>query len=403
MAVGYLDLDGFKPINDRFGHQAGDRLLVEIAQRLKAALRGTDTVARLGGDEFVFLLLGVEKVEECAATLNRILETITRPVAIDRHSVSISASIGVTLYPVDNNDADTLLRHADQAMYEAKQAGRNRYHLYDAEHDRRAKSHREAFTRIRTALEAGEFELHYQPKANMRTGRVVGAEALIRWRHPEHGLLPPAEFLPVIENSDLDAPIGDWVLRTALAQMDAWQAAGLDLEVSVNVSAHHLQRDHFVQHLADALAAHPTVPPGRLQLEVLETAALEDIEGVSETMRQCRAKGVSFALDDFGTGYSSLTYLKRLPAETLKIDQSFVRDLLDDPEDLAIVQGVVALARAFGRHAIAEGVETGEHGLALLGLGCELAQGFGIAQPMPAQALPGWLAAWRPDPRWADA
>ncbi len=401
MAVGYLDLDGFKPINDRFGHEAGDRLLVEIAQRLKNVLRGTDTVARLGGDEFVFLLPGVDRVEEWTDTLNRILGAITRPMALSGHSVSISASIGVTLYPQDDDDPDTLLRHADQAMYQAKQGGRNRYHLYDAEQDRRARSHREAFARIRQALEAGEFELHYQPKVNMRSGTVVGAEALIRWRHPAHGLMPPGEFLPVVENSELDSAIGEWVLGTALAQMQAWLATGLDLQISVNVSAHHLQREDFMPRLVEALAAHAAVPPGRLQLEVLETAALQDVVGVSEVMRRCRAKGVSFALDDFGTGYSSLTYLKRLPAETLKIDQSFVRDILEDPEDLAIVQGVIALSRAFGRTAIAEGVETGEHGLLLLRLGCELAQGYGIARAMPASELPEWVRTWQPDPRWS--
>jgi diguanylate cyclase (GGDEF)-like protein/PAS domain S-box-containing protein len=403
MAVGYLDLDGFKPINDRFGHEAGDRLLVEVAMRLKNVLRSTDTVARLGGDEFVFLLIGVDKVDDWTETLQRILESITRPMALAGQSVSISASIGVTLYPEDDDDPDTLLRHADQAMYQAKEGGRNRYHLYDPEHDRRAKSHREAFARIKQALAANEFELHYQPKVNMRSGKVIGAEALIRWRHPIHGLMPPGEFLPVIENSDLDSAIGEWVLSTALSQMQAWQEQGFDLQISINVSAHHLQQENFMQQLVDALLAHPAVPPGRLQLEILETAALEDIAGISDIMRRCLARGVTFALDDFGTGYSSLTYLKRLPAETLKIDQSFVRDILEDPEDLAIVQGVIALSKAFGHTVIAEGVETAGHGLLLLRLGCELAQGYGIAKAMTASDLPQWLRTWQPDPRWSPA
>jgi EAL domain-containing protein (putative c-di-GMP-specific phosphodiesterase class I) len=324
-------------------------------------------------------------------------------MALAGHSVSISASIGVTLYPEDDNDPDTLLRHADQAMYQAKQGGHNRYHLYDPEHDRRAKSHLEAFARIKQALTAGEFELHYQPKVNMREGSVIGAEALIRWRHPTHGLMPPGEFLPIIENSELDSAIGEWVLGTALTEMQTWQEMGLDFQISVNISAHHLQQEDFIQRLAETLAAHPAVPPGRLQLEVLETAALEDMAGVSEIMRLCRAKGVSFALDDFGTGYSSLTYLKRLPAETLKIDQSFIRDILEDPEDLAIVQGIIALSKAFGHSVVAEGVETAEHGLMLLRLGCELAQGYGIARPMPAAELPEWVRTWRPDPRWLAA
>jgi EAL domain-containing protein (putative c-di-GMP-specific phosphodiesterase class I) len=215
--------------------------------------------------------------------------------------------------------------------------------------------------------------------------------------------MPPGEFLPIIENSELDSAIGEWVLGTALTQMQTWQEMGLDFQISVNISAHHLQQEDFIQRLAETLAAHPTVPPGRLQLEVLETAALEDMAGVSEIMRLCRAKGVSFALDDFGTGYSSLTYLKRLPAETLKIDQSFIRDILEDPEDLAIVQGIIALSKAFGHSVVAEGVETAEHGLMLLRLGCELAQGYGIARPMPAAELPEWVRTWRPDPRWLAA
>ena len=403
LAVGYLDLDGFKPINDRYGHEAGDRLLVEIARRLKATLRDSDTVARLGGDEFVFLMAGNGKSECCTTYMERILGAITRPVDLQGHAVTISASVGVTLFPQDDGDPDMLLRHADQAMYQAKQNGRNRFHLYDPEHDRRARSHHEAFVRIQAGLATGEFELQYQPKVNMRSGRVIGAEALVRWRHPEYGLLPPAEFLPVIENSELDGILGDWVLRTALDQMQIWQEQGLDLEISVNISAYHLQQANFPDRLVELLAAHPRVPSRRLQLEVLETTALQDMAGVSDIMRHCRAQGVSFALDDFGTGYSSLTYLKRLPAESLKIDQSFVRDMLADPEDLAIIQGVVALARAFGHQIIAEGVETAEHGLRLLELGCELAQGYGIAKAMPAAELAGWVATWRADPRWLKA
>jgi diguanylate cyclase (GGDEF)-like protein/PAS domain S-box-containing protein len=402
LAVGYLDLDEFKPINDQYGHAAGDKLLIEITRRLKALLRGSDTIARLGGDEFVFLLLALDSPAQCTVTLGRILEAIARPVDLGEHQVSVSASIGVTLYPVDDADPDTLLRHADQAMYQAKQAGRNRFHLYDPEHDRRALSHREAVARIVQALENGELELHYQPKVNMRLGTVVGAEALIRWRHPEQGLLSPADFLPIVEHGEVDLAIGQWVVRTALKQMEQWHAMGFDLPVSVNISAHHLQHDGFATWLADTLAAHPAVPLHRLQLEVLESTALDDIVKVSAVMQRCLERGVGFALDDFGTGYSSLTYLRRLPIEVLKIDRSFVGDILTDPDDLVIVQSVIALARAFGHSVVAEGVESGEQGLALLEHGCELAQGYAIAAAMPATELPAWADGWQADPRWRE-
>ncbi|MBA3032126.1 MAG: EAL domain-containing protein [Gammaproteobacteria bacterium] len=399
MAVCYVDLDGFKPINDAFGHEAGDRLLVEIAHRLREGLRSGDTVARLGGDEFV-LLLGIERREECDTALRRVLDAIAQPLSVAGSPVTISASIGVTLFPLDDADPDTLLRHADQAMYGAKQEGRNRYQLFDPERDRAVRAHREAQERIAAGLDAAEFVLHYQPKVNMRAGSVVGVEALIRWQHPLHGLLPPADFLPLIEDTDLIVQLGEWVIDAALRQWQAWQAQGLDLSVSVNIAARHLSQHDFVARLTALLRAHPALPPHRLELEVLETAALEDIGRVARIIEECRELGVSFALDDFGTGYSSLTYIKRLPAETLKIDQSFVRDMLRDPEDCAIVEGVIGLAWVFHRTVVAEGVETIEHGTLLLSLGCNIAQGYGIARPMPAAALIDWVRNWQPDPVW---
>ena len=403
LAVCYLDLDGFKPVNDQYGHAAGDRLLIEVGQRLKSCVRGGDTVARLGGDEFVLLLAGLGDIHECDQALNRIATTLTRPFAVPGGEASISASIGVTLYPNDGSDADTLLRHADQAMYVAKQAGRNRHHLFDPENDRRARQRREDITRIGEALASGEFTLHYQPKVDMRQGRVIGAEALIRWQHPERGLLLPQDFLPTVEGSELAIDLGNWVIRTALDQLAHWAQAGLDLALSINIAGEHLQHPEFADMLAAELAAHPEVLPERLELEVLETAAIEDVGRAAELFETCRKLGVSFALDDFGTGYSSLTYFRRLPAEMLKIDQSFVRDMLDDPEDLAIVEGVIGLTRAFRRQVIAEGVESVEHGLVLLLLGCDLAQGFGIARPMPASELPDWIGNFRPDDLWSSA
>ncbi len=403
MAVGYLDLDNFKPVNDTYGHEAGDRLLVEVTQRLKACLRGGDTIARLGGDEFVLLLAGLSQIGECELVLDRVVTALTVPCNIGGATVKVSASIGITFYPFDDADADTLLRHADQAMYIAKQSGRNRYHLFDAEHDRRARAHHESIGRIEAGLRQQEFVLFYQPKVDMRQGRVVGAEALIRWQHPERGLLSPGEFLPPIEDADLIVDVGNWVIDTVLAQMKAWRAVGLDLAVSVNIAARHLQRKDFLLRLQKMVDAHggPAVA-GRLELEVLETAAVEDTGRVSRLIEICRGLGISFAIDDFGTGYSSLTYFKALPADTLKIDQSFIRDMLRDPDDLAIVEGVIGLTEVFRRQVVAEGVETVEHGIALLGLGCDLAQGYGIARPMPADAMPEWVRDWRPDPAWAQ-
>ena len=400
MAVCYLDLDGFKPINDSMGHEAGDQVLIEVAKRIENTTRGGDTVARLGGDEFVALLQGLDKGEECAAMLERLLVAIAHPITVNDKSFVISASIGVSIYPLDDEDPDTLLRHADQAMYAAKQSGKNRFLIYDPALDRFARDQHEKLERIRRALNKREFLLYYQPKVNMRTGEVIGAEALIRWQHPEKGLLPPAEFLPVIEDNTLAIEVGEWVIDTALVQMEQWQADGLDISVSVNVGALQLQQENFIRRLHEIIEAHPKILPGKLELEVLETTAIEDLVKISKVIDSCRKIGVMFALDDFGTGYSSLTYLKRLPVTLLKIDQSFVRDMLDDPDDMAILEGVLGLGIAFRRQVIAEGVETAEHGTLLLQLGCELAQGYGIARPMPAQELPHWTTTWQPDPDW---
>jgi diguanylate cyclase (GGDEF)-like protein/PAS domain S-box-containing protein len=398
LAVCYLDLDGFKLVNDTMGHEAGDRVLIEVTRRIKQTIRGDDTVARLGGDEFAVLLLGLNAEEEYTASLNRLLEEISQPIEIKGKLFEVSASIGVALYPVDDQDADALLRHADQAMYTAKQSGKNRYYLYDAENDQRARSHHEFLRRLTQALADNEFELYYQPKVDMRSYQLVGAEALIRWNHPERGVLSPAEFLHAVEGTTLEIELGDWVVATALTQLEAWQRARLTMELSINISARHLQANDFAWKLKRKMLRHTDLPKGSLQIEVLETAALGDIPRVSDTIERCRKIGVSFALDDFGTGYSSLSYLGRLPVDTLKIDQSFIRDMLDDKGDRAIVQGVIALARAFDRKIVAEGVETEELFHALVEMGCECGQGYGIARPMPASALPVWLEKWNRAP-----
>jgi diguanylate cyclase (GGDEF)-like protein/PAS domain S-box-containing protein len=390
MAVCYLDLDGFKPINDTMGHEAGDRVLIEIAKRIQETIRGGDTVARLGGDEFVILLAGLQRGDECSQTLNRLLAIIAEPIVTMSRPVMVSASIGVSIYPLDDEDADTLLRHADQAMYVAKQSGKNRFHIYDPALDQRARSQHEFLKSIRQGLENDQFELYYQPKIDLRTRRLAGAEALIRWNHPEMGVLSPARFLPAIENSELDIATGEWVIATALRQMDAWREAGLDIEISVNISAYHLESANFVEKLQQQLAHHPDIPPYRFQIEVLETAALEDIDDVSLIIENCKKLGVRFALDDFGTGYSSLSYLSRLPVDVLKIDQSFMRNLTASKGDHAIVTGIIALSRAFDLKTVAEGIETEQQFNLLLELGCDLGQGYAIARPMSAARLIVW-------------
>ena len=404
VALAYLDLDGFKQVNDQHGHELGDRLLQHLAGCMRASLREGDTIARLGGDEFAAVLVDLGGHSAFVPFVNRLLEVISRPVSIDGIALEVSASIGVSIFPQpDEVDADQLLRQADQAMYQAKLAGKNRFSIFDTELDRSVRGHHETLACVREAIGRNEFVLFYQPKVNMRSGEVIGLEALIRWQHPQRGLLPPGAFLPDVEQSPLVVAIGEWVITTALAQHASWRAQGLDLPVSVNVSADHLQRHDFIERLEVLLAPHADIGPGRLELEVLETSALGNLEHVAALIRGCRRLGVRFALDDFGTGYASLAYLKHLPANVLKIDQTFVRDMLEDPDDLAILEGVIGLAKAFRREVVAEGVETLLHGHRLLQLGCETAQGYGIARPMPAEAVPAWVRAWRPDPSWADA
>jgi diguanylate cyclase (GGDEF)-like protein/PAS domain S-box-containing protein len=394
--VAYLDLDGFKFINDTSGYSAGDWVLVEAAKRLLRCVRTEDTVARLGGDEFVLLLNGVTNRNSCERTLSRILTVMTIPFELNSDkSAYISVSIGYTLYPEDDVDADTLMRHADQAMYSAKQAGKNRYFKFDVRSATRSKANWAALARIQKALADREFCLYIQPKISLRTGEVAGAEALIRWIHPVRGLIQPSEFLPLIEDQDLAISVGDWVIKEGLALLREWSEQGLYFPLSVNVSPRQLRESNFSANLANFLKIYSDVPPERLEIEVVESAALDDIDQVSELISKCQSLGVGFSLDDFGTGYSSLTLLKRLGVETLKIDQTFVRDILKDESALAIVRGVIGLAEAFRSHTVAEGVENWEVAAKLKALGCEIAQGYAIARPMPSKEIPNWISHFR--------
>jgi diguanylate cyclase (GGDEF)-like protein/PAS domain S-box-containing protein len=403
LAVACLDLDGFRIVNDNYGQETGDQLLMNVARRMKGVLREVDTLARIGGDEFVAVLTDLPQGDAAKPILDCLLASIAEPTVCGEAAIQVSASIGVVLYPqAEVMDAEQLLRQAGQAMYESKLAGKNRYQVFDPAHDITIRTFHEDLEQIRRALTANEFVLHYQPRVNMSKGTVVGAEALIRWNHPARGRLLPALFLPIIENHPLIDHIGEWVIDHALAQLESWTGAGLNIPVSVNIAAHHLQKPNFIDRLRALLSAHPNISPSSLELEVLETSALHDVAQVSHVLTACREIGVSIALDDFGTGYSSLTYFKRLPVNTLKIDRSFVRDVLHDPEDLSILEGVLGLATAFDRMAIAEGVETVDHGRLLLQLGCVYGQGNGIASPMPGEDLPAWSAAWSPDPAWVN-
>ena len=403
IAVLYLDLDGFKEVNDRYGHSVGDKLLIALSSSMKQALREGDTLSRLGGDEFVVILVDVNDTSIALPIIQRLLDVASKTIHLDDITVQVSVSIGITFYPqYVEVDADQLIRQADQAMYEAKQSGKNRYHIFDSENDRTIRTRHEKLDRIRQALVNNEFVLYYQPKVNMRAGALIGAEALIRWRHPEEGLLPPLEFLPVIENHPLAVEVGEWVINEAVSQIERWQELGLNLPVSVNVGAKQLLQGDFVERLQLILAKHESFDSSLLEIEILETSALEDVNQASQIIEVCKILGIHFALDDFGTGYSSLTYLKQLPVETLKIDQSFVRNMLDDRDDLAILKGIVGLASAFDRKVIAEGVETYEHSQQLLLLGCELVQGYGIARPMPSEKMIEWSQKWEKDHIWLD-
>ena len=303
--------------------------------------------------------------------------------------------MGATVYPVDRSDADTLLRHADHAMYGAKQSGRNGYLFFDPEHRRRTEQRVMAIGRIQEALDQQEFVLYYQPKVDMRSGRVLGFEALLRWEHPQQGLVAPLQFLPLIENTGLSSRVGDWVIAQALEHLSQWRRKGFDFSVSVNISARHLQEPDFALRLSELLARHSEMLATSLELEMLETAAHADIEATSALVARCQGIGVKFALDDFGTGYSTLTYLKRLPVDVLKIDRSFVHHMLDDAQDRAIVEGVIGLARTFGCTVVAEGVESPAQARTLLDLGCDIGQGTGIAAPMPAALVAQWVRDYR--------
>ncbi len=391
MAVLCLDLDNFKSVNDSLGHAAGDGLLKEVAARLAACVRDTDTVGRQGGDEFLIVLPNLADPEAVAPILVKLMERLHEPYVVQARELSTSVSVGVAIYPDDGTDFDTLRKKADMAMYRAKAAGRNTYHFYDEQMNVEAMEQLSLLNGLRRALERQEFVLHYQPQIDLSTGTVVGVEALIRWRHPELGMVPPARFIPVAEESGLIVPIGQWVLHEACRQAVVWHKAGWPhLTVAVNLSALQFRRDDLAQSVNSALES-SGIAPALLELELTESILISDTQAVMATVHRLKALGVQLSIDDFGTGYSSLSYLKRFNVDRLKIDQSFVRDLATDREDAAIVHAVIQMAHSLGLTTIAEGVEDEAALARLRGYGCDLAQGYFFARPMPEDLLRSYL------------
>jgi diguanylate cyclase (GGDEF)-like protein len=402
LAVCYIDLDRFRDINEQFSPAGGDVVLREVARRLKAGLPHEAIVARVGGDEFA-LAVSVGSRLQCENLVAQLLARLAHPFRLKDRATHLRASVGVALMADAEQPTEVMLQHAQHAVFFAKRAGGSQLHFFDAS---QALGEQEALG-LRRAMEdgmgRGEFWLAYQPKVDMRCGRVIGAEALIRWLHPEHGELQPGDFIPHIEEHVLVEQLGDWAIGEALRQASVWQAAGVGTSVSVNINPRHMQRPEFIERLAEHLARHPDLPAGALELEILETSAIKDFATVIHFIEDCKLLGVPVTMDDFGTGYSSLTYLRRLPVAALKLDQSFVNGVIDNAEDQAIVKGILLLAKGLGRQAIAEGVESVAHGRALMALGCTLGQGYGIAKPMRPEALPGWIAAYEREPLWERA
>ena len=391
LAVMFMDLDRFKYINDSLGHAVGDQLLQSVAHCLLACVRHSDTVSRQGGDEFVLLLPSIEHAEDAAIFAHKMLAALALPHRIDRHDLHISVSIGISIYPGDGQDAETLLKSADTAMYFAKESGRNDYKFFEQNMNVSAVQRQSIEASLRGALERQEFVLHYQPKINLRSGTIVGVEALIRWQHPEQGLLLPAQFVPIAEDCGLILPIGRWVLREACLQTRAWQQAGLPpITVAVNTSALEFRAKDFFDNVRATLED-TCLEPHYLELELTESVLMRDAESTDSVLHALACLGVKLAIDDFGTGYSSLSYLQRFPIDTLKIDQSFVKQITSNPDDATIVSTVISMGKSLHKRVIAEGVETPEQHAFLLARHCDEGQGNYFGRPMAAEALATFL------------
>ena len=397
LAVLFIDLDGFKPVNDHFGHSSGDRVLEQVGERLKAIARKAGVAARIGGDEFLLLATDVASAEAVSQIARRLIEAVSRPYKIDEREVTISCSVGIAVFP-QKCQPDKLIARADAAMYAAKRAGGARHCFYAPEMDTDVQQNFDTLRDLRAALARDELELFFQPKIDARSAKVTAAEALVRWNHPVRGLVMPVDFVPLAERSGLIGPLGNWVIEAACKQARAWREKGLRMRVAINLSAHQMRQDDIADRIADALKRH-RIHPSLLTCEITESAAMEDTAATQETFRRLGELGVHLSIDDFGTGYSSLAYLRRLPAEELKIDASFVRDLDHSADARAVVDAVVKLAHALGLKVVAEGVESVRQHQILAELGCDELQGYLFAKPMSARAL----LLWAMDDRSASA
>ena len=393
VAIMFLDVDRFKNINDTLGHRAGDELLRSAAKRLALCLREEDTVARLGGDDFLFLIPGISDVENAARVAQKILDCFSAPFRVLDHELHVTGSLGISMFPSDGNDAETLIRNADTALYRAKEQGRNRYQLYAPAMNAIAFQRLVLENNLRYAIERNELELHYQPLVSLQTAETVGVEALLRWQHPELGRVSPADFIPMAEETGVIVPITHWVLRTACAQMKSWLRAGINLQtVSVNVSPRHFNDCNLPEIVGDVLRS--TDLEGRhLNIELTESVMMENADATIDTLQQLKKYGVKISIDDFGTGYSSLSYLKRLPINTLKIDQSFVRDIPASPDAEAIAVLIIAMAHSLKLSVVAEGVETDEQRLFLQSKQCDIMQGYLVSRPLPVDEINNFLLA----------
>jgi diguanylate cyclase (GGDEF)-like protein/PAS domain S-box-containing protein len=398
VAILFLDLDGFKHINDSLGHPIGDKLLQSIAKRLVDCVRVSDTVSRQGGDEFVVLLSEMEQMEDAAISALRILQAVSQPHTIDQHDLHVTASIGVSVYPDDGLDAETLIKNADTAMYQAKENGRQSYQFFKSAMNVRAVERQSIEENLRRALERQEFSLHYQPKINLRNGEITGAEALIRWTHPIRGPVSPAQFIPVAEDCGLILPIGNWVLREACKQARAWVDAGLrSATMAVNISSMEFRDDNFLENVFSVLKE-TGLDPRSLELELTESVLMKRAESAASVLQTLRARGVRIAVDDFGTGYSSLSYLRKFPIDALKIDQSFVRQITAAPDDTTIVTAVISMGRSLKLRVVAEGVETHEELEFLQAHQCDEAQGYYFSRPVLPQIFAKMLKTGIPEP-----
>jgi diguanylate cyclase (GGDEF)-like protein len=395
LAILYLDVDRFKHINDSLGHAIGDRLLQSIASRLTACVRTSDTVSRQGGDEFVIVLIDITGPRDAAICAEKVLDSLRVPHVLDTHEVHVSASIGIAVCPQDGTEAEALLGNADSAMYEAKERGRNNYQFYRRDLNESAVARQTLEGGLRNAVARQQLELHYQPIMDIRSGTVAGVETLLRWHHPTRGLLMPADFMAIAEESGLIVPIGQWVLRTTCLQAREWQMAGMTaLRYAVNVSAAELRSRDFVAGVA-TIINETSIEPSILELELTETFLMQDSKSTALVLKSLKDLGVNLALDDFGTGYSSLSYMRRFPIDTLKIDRSFLKDLVTDADDASVVSAVINMGKSLHKLVVAEGVETREQLSFLEAQHCQQAQGYLFSPPVPAETFAPMVRASR--------